>query len=65
MAMVVKTIADILPLSEESIARLERLRGIKDEDIDTSDMPELTAEQLARMKPARFSDRREQIYVQP
>jgi hypothetical protein len=63
--MVVKTIADILPLSEESIARLARLKGIKDEDIDTSDMPELTAEQLAGMKPARFSAKRERMYAHP
>jgi hypothetical protein len=55
-----RRLADILPLSEESIARLERLKGIKDEDIDTSDMPELTDEQLARMEPTRFIDRREQ-----
>jgi hypothetical protein len=63
MPMVVKNIADILPLSEESIARLARLKDIKYEDIDTSEMPELTDEQLARMKPARFFDRREQIYA--
>jgi hypothetical protein len=54
MAMVVKTITDILPLSEKSVLRLEKLKGIKDEDIDTSDMPELTDEQLERMEPARF-----------
>ena len=54
MAMVVKTAADILPLSEESVQRLENIKGIKDEDIDTSDMPELTDAQIARMEPARF-----------
>jgi hypothetical protein len=50
MAIVVKTIADILPLSEEAVRRLERLKNIKDEDIDISDMPELTSEQLSRME---------------
>jgi hypothetical protein len=48
METVIKTLADILPLTEESTVRLERLKGIRDEDIDTSDMPELTADQLAR-----------------
>jgi hypothetical protein len=57
MAMVVKTTADIFPLSEESVQRLERLMDVKDEDIDTSDMPELTDEQLARMEPARFLEK--------
>ena len=54
MAMVTKTAADILPLSAEAIQRLDKLKGIKDEDIDTSEMPELTDEQLTRMEPARF-----------
>jgi hypothetical protein len=47
MAVVIKTIADILPLSEESIARLEPLKAMRGEDIDTSEMSELTGEQLA------------------
>ncbi|GHT89500.1 hypothetical protein FACS1894137_18860 [Spirochaetia bacterium] len=54
MAMVIKTAIEILPLSTEAVQRLDKLKGIKDEDIDTSDMPELTDEQLARMEPARF-----------
>jgi hypothetical protein len=58
MAIVVKTAADILPLSEEAIRRLERLKDIKDEDIDTSDMPELTSGQLARMESIRFFGRK-------
>jgi hypothetical protein len=67
--MVVKKLADILPLSEESIARLERLKGIKDEDIDTSDMPELTDEQLARgiqgrlRTPHVWTERKEATYA--
>jgi hypothetical protein len=57
MALVVKTAANILPLSEEAARRLERLKDIKDDDIDTSDMPELTSEQLARMENTRFFER--------
>jgi hypothetical protein len=48
--MVIKTVADILPLSEESAARLERLKAIRGEDIDTSDMPELTSSLPAGVK---------------
>lgn len=33
---------------------LEVLEKMKDEDIDFSDMPELTDEQLARMVPSHF-----------
>ena len=54
MAMVVKTAADILPLSEEAVHRLDKLKGIKDEDIDTSNMPELTDEQLVRLEDLGF-----------
>jgi hypothetical protein len=57
MALVTKTIQDILPLSEEAIARLDKLKDLRDEDIDTSEMPELTAGQLARMQPARIFER--------
>jgi hypothetical protein len=57
MALVTKTIQDILPLSEEAIARLDKLKDLRDEDIDTSEMPELTADQLARMQPARIFER--------
>jgi hypothetical protein len=57
MAMVIKTVKDILPLSAEAIQRLDKLKGIKDRDIDTSEMPELTDEQLSRMEPARLFDK--------
>jgi hypothetical protein len=57
MAMVIKTVTDILPLSEASIRRLEQIKSIKDEDIDTSDMPELTDDQLARMESVHFFDK--------
>ena len=36
------------------LARMERLRNMRDEDIDLSDIPELTDEQLARaVRPGR------------
>jgi len=42
------------PVDTERLARLESL---PDEAIDTSDMPALTPEQLARFVPARLLDR--------
>jgi hypothetical protein len=34
----------------EDLARLERLRNIRDEDIDYSDIPEFTDEELAQFR---------------
>ena len=36
------------------MAELEELEKMTDEDIDYSDIPPLTDEELARMKPARL-----------
>jgi uncharacterized protein (DUF4415 family) len=36
------------PLSPEQLERLEKLAAMSDEDIDLSDMPEITDEQWAR-----------------
>lgn len=44
----------IPPLTEEQKAELAALENIRDEDIDYSDIPPLTDEELARMKPARL-----------
>jgi len=44
----------IPPLTPEQKERLEKLESIRDEDIDYSDIPPLTDEELARMKPARL-----------
>lgn len=44
----------IPPLTPEQRERLEKLESIRDEDIDYSDIPPLTDEELARMKPARL-----------
>ena len=38
----------------EQIAELEALAKMTDDDIDYSDIPPLTDEELARMKPARL-----------
>jgi hypothetical protein len=47
--------ADIFnkPLTRKEKARLQRLRDMPDSEIDFSDIPELTAEQLAAMRPGR------------
>ena len=44
----------IPPLTPEQKERLAKLANIRDEDIDYSDIPPLTDEELARMKPARL-----------
>ena len=54
MPIVVKTINDLPPLDEQ---RYKKLREINDKDIDTSDMPPLTQEQLARFVPAKLLNR--------
>jgi len=53
MAIVVRTLEDLPPVDEE---RMKKLREMRDEDIDLSDMPALTQEQLARFVPARLLD---------
>ena len=47
----------IPPLTPEQKKRLAALENIRDEDIDYSDIPPLTDEELARMKPARLRRR--------
>ena len=44
----------IPPLTPEQKAELAKLAEMSDEDIDYSDIPPLTDEELARMKPARL-----------
>lgn len=44
----------VQPLTPEQKAELAALENIRDEDIDYSDIPPLTDEELARMKPARL-----------
>ena len=54
MPIVTKTLDDLPPLDE---ARMKRLQQMRDEDIDVSDMPALTQEQLARFVPAKLLNR--------
>ena len=42
------------PLTPEQKEELAKLENVRDEDIDYSDIPPLTDEELARMKPARL-----------
>jgi uncharacterized protein (DUF4415 family) len=49
----IKTLADLPALTRKDEKRLERLNRMKDEEIDTSDMPPLTDEQLALAVQAR------------
>jgi len=49
--MVVQKVINIYaPLSEEQEERLEKLKNMKDEDIDYSDIPKLTEDQLKKFK---------------
>ena len=54
MPIVERTLEDLPPLDEERIKRLKKMR---DKDIDFSDMPALTQEQLARFVPAKLLNR--------
>ena len=48
------TLDTLPPLTEKQRLQLEALAAMPDELIDTSDIPELTDEQLAQMRPASF-----------
>ena len=49
--MMVQKVIDIYaPLTPEQEERLENLKNMKDEDIDYSDIPKLTEEQLKNFK---------------
>lgn len=43
------------PLSEEQIRRLDENKPKSDDEIDYSDIPQLTDEELARMRQSRLS----------
>ena len=45
----------IPPLTEEELAEIEALKNMRDEDIDLSDIPEITDEEWrTRFKPTRL-----------
>ena len=54
MPTVVRTLETLPPLDGERIKKLQKMR---DKDIDVSDMPALTQEQLARFIPAKLLNR--------
>ena len=54
MPIVKMTINSLPPLDKE---RIGKLRQLEDKDIDFSDMPPLTEEQLARLVPAKLLNR--------
>ena len=43
-----------MKISAEQQKRILEMKDLKDEEIDYSDIPPLTDEELARMKPARL-----------
>lgn len=53
MAIRRMTLEEIRNLQPATEAQLAGIRAIREEDIDLSDIPELTPEQLAHLKPAR------------
>ena len=57
MAMVTYILRKGQPLTEDQKKRLEALKQMSDDDIDYSDIPELTDEQLSKFK--RVNPRRD------
>ena len=48
------------PLTEEEIAELDRNKPKSDDDIDFSDIPRMTKEELSKFKPARLREKKSQ-----
>ena len=49
------------PLTEEQIKRLDALSQMSDDEIDYSDIPRMTKEELAKFKPARLRKQKQNI----
>ena len=47
------------PLTEEQIRRLEENKPKSDDEIDFSDIPRMTKDELAKFKPARLRQRKD------
>ena len=61
-ALMQYTLDTLPPLTDAQKADLERLAALPDEEIDYSDIPELTDDQLARMRrPEHFRPVKKQI----
>jgi hypothetical protein len=54
MPIIRKTVSELSTANEK---RLKTLAGLGDSEIDTTDMPALSAEQLAHFVPAKFLNR--------
>ncbi|GMO45407.1 MAG: BrnA antitoxin family protein [Termitinemataceae bacterium] len=54
MAIVTQTLDTLPPINEK---RLKKIKAMQDKDIDLSDIPSLTSEQLARFVPSKLLDR--------
>ena len=46
------------PLTEEEIAELDRNKPKSDDEIDFSDIPRMTKEELAKFRPARLRQKK-------
>ena len=49
------------PLSDEELAELERNKPKSDDEIDFSDIPRTTKEELTKFKPARLRRQKQNI----
>ena len=49
------------PLTEEQIRRLEENKPKSDDDIDFSDFPRMTKEELSKFRPARLRKQKKNI----
>lgn len=49
------------PLTEEQIRRLKENKPKSDDEIDFSDIPRMTKEELARFKPARLRRQKQTV----
>ena len=50
-----------MKISAEQQKRILEMKDLKDDEIDYSDIPPLTEEELARMKPARLRRQKQKI----
>ena len=51
------------PLTEEEIAELDRNKPKSDDEIDFSDIPRMTKEELAKFRPARLRHKKSQKFA--
>ena len=56
----IRVYKEMPPLNAKQIKELEVLKNMDDNEIDCSDIPELTKEELKKFKPARLRQRNSQ-----